>query len=77
MGLQESGLKDYAEIVKEGAKIINLESKENGYRGLAFYISEEWSGRIINVKLVNERIAAIRFDLGDEGQLMFTARQEW
>ena len=69
MGLQETGLKNYSEIVKEEAKIINLESKENGYRGLAFYISKEWSGRIINVKLVNERIAAIRFDLGDEGQL--------
>ena len=69
MGFQETGLKNYAEIVKEGAKITNLESKENGYRGLAFYTSRKWSERIINVKLVNERIAAIRFDLGDEGQL--------
>ena len=69
MGLQETGLKKYMEIVQNECKIINFGEITNEYRGMAFYVSEEWSGRIITTKLISDRIAVIRFDLGKEGQL--------
>jgi len=69
MGLQETGSKEYMEIVQEGSKIINFGEITNQYRGMAFYVSEEWCGRIITTKLISDRIAVIRFDLGKEGQL--------
>jgi hypothetical protein len=69
MGLQETGLKEYREIVQGESKIINFGEITNQYRGMAFYVSEEWSGRIITTKLISDRIAVIRFDLGKEGQL--------
>ena len=53
---------------KEG-KIINFQGISNEYRGLAFYTSKEWSKIIINAKLINNRIALMRFELGNEGQL--------
>ena len=69
MGLQETGIKDYLEIVGKEGKIINFEGISDGYRGLAFFTSREWSERIINAKLINNRIAVMRFDIGSEGQL--------
>ena len=69
MGLQETGIKDYLEIVGKEGKIINFEGISDGYRGLAFFTSREWSERIINAKLINNRIAVMRFDIGNEGQL--------
>jgi len=69
MGLQETGLKEYREILGRNGKIINLAGNTDHYRGLAFYASGEWSERVLSVKLVNDRIAVIRLDLGDQGQL--------
>jgi len=69
MGLQETGLKEHREILGKNGKIINLAGITDQYRGMAFYASGEWSERIISVKLVNDRIAVMRLDLGNQGQL--------
>ena len=69
MSLQETGLKEHREILGKNGKIINLAGITDQYRGMAFYASGEWSERIISVKLVNDRIAVIRLDLGNQGQL--------
>ena len=42
---------------------------EGRYSGLAFYVSDAWAERVISVKLINSRIAVIRFDLEEKGQL--------
>ena len=69
MCLQETGCKIHQEFRGQGGKIINLAGKSDEYRGLAFYISNKWSKRIITVKLINDRIGVIRFDLEEKGQL--------
>ena len=60
-------IKDYLEIVGKEGKIINFEGISDGYRGLAFFTPKEWSERIINAKLINDRIAVMPFKLGKEG----------
>ena len=70
MSLQETGSKTYKEIIGRGGKIINLVggiTKE--YRGLGFYIRESWLERLISVRLINDRIAVIKFDMGEKGKL--------
>ena len=69
MCLQETGCKIHQEFMGKGGIIINLAGQSDEYRGLAFYISNGWSERIINVKLINDRIAVIRYDLEEKGQL--------
>jgi len=69
MCLQETGCKEYRDIRGRGGKIINLSGNTMAYRGLAFYISEEWTERVLSVKLINDRIAVIRFDLDSKGIL--------
>ena len=70
MVLQETGLKVQREFIGTGGRLINLEGPAGTvYRGLGFYIADVWRERLISVKLINERIAVIRFDLGDKGKL--------
>ena len=70
MALQETGCKVFQEYIGLGGRIINLEGATKKYRGLAFYISDSWADRLISYKLINDRIAVIKFDLGEnKGQL--------
>jgi exonuclease III len=69
MSLQETGSKTYKEIIGRGGKIINLGGITKEYRGLGFYIRESWLERLISVRLINDRIAVIKFDMGEKGKL--------
>jgi exonuclease III len=55
-----------------GEMIINFSSQEDGYRGLGFYISSEWKERLVTSKIVNGRMAVLRFrafsETGKEGK---------
>ena len=69
--LQETGWKTEAEVNgQKGEQIINFESKIEGYRGLGFYISPAWKERIVTSKLVNNRIAVIRFKAWEKEELV-------
>ena len=69
--LQETGWKTEAEVNgQKGEQIINFESKTEGYRGLGFYISPEWKEKIVTSKLVNNRIAVIRFKAWEKEELV-------
>ena len=44
-----------------GEEIINFQTQAPGYRGLGFYMSKVWRDRLISTRVINERIAVIRF----------------
>ena len=67
MALQETGCKSYQKFIGRGGVIINLEGATREYRGLGFYISDSWLDKLISAKLINDRIAVIKFDLGKRG----------
>ena len=69
--LQETGWKTEAEVNgPNGEKIINFESNIEGYRGLGFYISSAWKERIVTSKLINNRMAVIRFKAWENEELV-------
>jgi len=45
----------------KGDEIVNFQSPAPEYRGLGFYMTKEWRDRLVATKIVNERIAVIRF----------------
>ena len=57
---------------RNGEVIINFSSQDDGYRGLGFYISSEWKERLVTTKIVNGRMAVMRFrafsETGNEGK---------
>jgi exonuclease III len=46
---------------EKGDEIVNFQSQAQEYRGLGFYMTQKWRERLIATKLINERIAVIRF----------------
>ena len=69
--LQETGWKTDAEVNGPNVEqIINYESKTEGYRGLGFYISPAWKEKVVTSKLINNRIAVIRFKAWEKEELV-------
>ena len=44
-----------------GEEIINFQTHAQGYRGLGFFMTKLWRERLISTRIINERIAVIRF----------------